>query len=186
MDAADRRGRHRRRRRQDVLGTPGRPPGRRAGDRFGLALDRLARPRAIRQSPAGPDHRRLYRRGRTARPLPGGARRLHGGEDPRDPQRRRRGAIPSAAAQRDAAEGVWPGRRRSRGRHRGRAPPGKEPCVVSAGCRARAACRARGPLPDRGRRPATRRIGSPRRSRSPSPTPSASWARGATCPKCFP
>ena len=69
--AADRRGRHRRHRRQDVLGPPGGPPGRRAGDRFGLALDRLARPRAIRQPPAGPDHRRLHCRGRTARPLPG-------------------------------------------------------------------------------------------------------------------
>ena len=109
--AADRRGRHRRRRRQDVLGTPGSPPGRRAGDRLGIALDRLARPRAVCQSPAGADHRRLHRRGRTAWPLPGGARRLHGVEDPRDPQRRRRGAVPPAAAQRDAAKGVRPGRR---------------------------------------------------------------------------
>ena len=98
--AADRRGRHRRRRRQDVLGAAGGPPGRRAGDRFGPAFHRLARPRAICQSPAGPDHRRLHRRGRTAWPLPGGTRGLHGVEDPRDPQRRRRGAVPSAAAQR--------------------------------------------------------------------------------------
>ena len=136
--AADRRGGHRRRRRQDVLGPPGRPPGRRTGDRLRIALDRLARPRAMGQSPAGADYRRLYRRGRAAWPLPGGARRLHGVEDPRDSQRRRRGAFPPAAAQRDVAEGIRPGRRRPRSRHRGRPAPGKEPCVVSAGRRARA------------------------------------------------
>ena len=48
-----------------------------------LALDRPARPRRVLQPPAGAADRRLHRRGRAARPIPGGARRLPGREDSR-------------------------------------------------------------------------------------------------------
>ncbi len=48
-------------------------------------------------------------------------------------------AISSAAAQRDAAEGVRPGCQCPRRRHRGRAATGKEPFLVSAGSGAGAA-----------------------------------------------
>ena len=41
-------------------------------------------------------------------------------------------ALPAAASRRNVAEGTRPACRRRRGRHCGRAPPGKEPCLVFA------------------------------------------------------
>ena len=133
LRASCRRRRHRwHRRRQDVLGTPGRALGRRARDLFGPALDGPARPRRTAQPSAGADHRRLYRRGQAARPLPHHTRRLPRAQGPRHNQRRRRGKIPSALAGARIARGIQPSPRRTHCGNSRRPASGKTARSLSA------------------------------------------------------
>ena len=69
--SANRCGHHRRRRRQDVLGPARGPARRRAGRSLGAAQHGLAGRRRPAQPDADADHRRVHRRGRIARPIPG-------------------------------------------------------------------------------------------------------------------
>ena len=99
----------------------------RAGDLFGVALDRAARSRRVLQSPAGAADRCVYRGGRAARPLPGRARRLPRRQGGGDSQRRRRRTVFASPAQRTIAGGTESGSGGARGRHRGGAAAGEEP-----------------------------------------------------------
>ena len=133
--AADRRGGHRRRRRQDVLGTPGRAACRRAGRAVRAALDRLARRDRPAQSLSAADA--LDRRASSAWPTAHGRHLIEQERFPADkvrviPNGVDTGRFQPSRGQRGGAADVGPAAQRSGGRHRGGAAAGKEPRAVFA------------------------------------------------------
>ena len=182
---SSRRGRHGRRRRQDVLGPAGRSLGTRAGCLFGTPFHRLARHGRSLESSAYADHRRVHRGGRVARQsfsstsshFP--AAKVHvipNGIDvePVSPRRRSPGD----------PRGAGPDPHDADGRHRGGAAAGEKSRAAAAGRPNGPAARSRSGLFDRRRRSRAASAGSVGRAIGRRTGRAVSWARAATFPSC--